>query len=211
MLARKNQLQGDKPAGTSTMEKSRLTQARTLALRRQDYAEVDDIDAKLADLAATTSPSKDRHRKDDIADMLAKVNERNRKANHEVVRKAEIMEVERKRRERKLATTGGSSTPHDPSARLKTLPRLFNAATPSSRFVASLSFHLLFIGCSLLTAQYVFVCRPGTPNPGGTPLLQPPHETTRSVSPIPPSRKTIGKSTFEAAVIDTIEVDLGDF
>jgi hypothetical protein len=156
MLVRKNQLQGDKPAGSTTMEKSRLTQERTLALRRQDYAEVEDIDAKLADLVAATAPSSDRNRKDGITDVLAKVNERNRKANHEVVRKAEIMEVERKRRERKLASAGGTITPHDPSARLKTLPRLFNAATPSSRFVI-LSPALFSFTCVSLAHFFFFL------------------------------------------------------
>jgi hypothetical protein len=140
MLVRKHLLQGDKPAGSITMEKSRLNQERTLALRRQDFTEVEAIDAKLTDLAATTAPPGDHNRKDDVTDMLAKVNERNRKANHEVVRKAEIREVERKRRERKIASAGGTVTPHDPSARLKKLPRLFNAATPSSRFVIYLVF-----------------------------------------------------------------------
>lgn len=121
-------MQSKKPTGLSTIERSRLNQARTLALRRQDYAEVEEIDEKLAAYAATAdSPS--RH---ENPDMLAKVNERNRKANLEAVRKAEIMEAERKRRERRLAASGGGTlTPNDPSARLKTLPRLFNANTPS--------------------------------------------------------------------------------
>lgn len=62
--------------------------------------------------------------------------------------------------------------------------------------------------------------RPGTPKSnGGTPLLQADQAggPTRSVSPLPPSAlsgraSSPAKSkTFEASVIDSIEVDLGDF
>jgi len=111
------------------MERSRLMQSRTLALRRQDYDEVKEIDAELENLANTN----DSKPHEEVADMLAKVNERNRKANMEAVRKAELMESERRRRDRKLAAAG-ALPPQDPSARLKTIPRLFNSATPS-RFV----------------------------------------------------------------------------
>jgi hypothetical protein len=129
MLARKNNFQTGKPSAQfATMERSRLNQARTLALRRQDYTEVETIDQQLSELPAAAS------RDEDISDMLAKVNERNRKANLEAVRKAELQEAERKRRERKsqAARAAGTPTPQDPSARLKTVPKLFNSI---SRFV----------------------------------------------------------------------------
>ena len=105
------------------LERSRLMQVRTLALRRQDYAEVAEIDVKLEEANKTSSPPVKQH---DGVDLLAKVNERNRKANVEAVRRAELAETERKRRDRKLATrNGGTPTPSDPSARLKTLPKTF--------------------------------------------------------------------------------------
>lgn len=129
ILARKNNLQAGKPSAQfATMERSRLNQARTLALRRQDYTEVEVIDQQLSELPAVAT------REEDISDMLAKVNERNRKANLEAVRKAELQEAERKRRERKVqaARAVGTPTPQDPSARLKTVPKLFNSI---SRFV----------------------------------------------------------------------------
>lgn len=122
ILARKNNLQAGKPSAQfATMERSRLNQARTLALRRQDYTEVEVIDQQLAELPVAAS------REEDISDRLAKVNERNRKANLEAVRKAELQEAERKRRERKAARAVGTPTPQDPSARLKTIPKLFNS------------------------------------------------------------------------------------
>ncbi|KAG6915157.1 hypothetical protein DXG01_012974 [Tephrocybe rancida] len=180
MLARKNQLNAKKPSGLSTtMEKSRLMQARTLAQRRQDGKEVAEIDLKLAELVAS------QPQKDEGIDILAKVNERNRKANMEAVRKAELAESERKRRDRKLAASG-TQTPVDPSARLKIKPRLFDAATPTTR--------------------------PGTPA-GATPISK---SVSRPISPLPPlsvPALTLNGSvkSFEASIIDSIEIDLGDF
>lgn len=130
MLARKNQLQ-IKSTTLSTIDRSMLMQQRTLAIRRQDYAEMAEVEAKLA-AAAEKAPDKTRH--SSTMDMLAKVNERNRKANTDAMRKAELEGVERKRRERKLALekgASGSPIPIDPSARLKITPRTFNSATPT--------------------------------------------------------------------------------
>lgn len=126
MLSRKNLIQqGKHSAQSATIERSRLIQARTLASRRQDYEELAEIDQKMAELPATVA-----NHEEEISDKLAKVNERNRKANAEVVRMAEMQEAERKRRERKMAQqrASGTATPthHDPSARLKTVPKLFN-------------------------------------------------------------------------------------
>ncbi|KAF9238923.1 hypothetical protein BU15DRAFT_88171 [Melanogaster broomeanus] len=180
MLARKSQLSQQQNVAAIKMERSRLMQAKTLAVRRQDYTELAEIEAKLEELPC---PS--------LADKLAKVNERNRKANAEAVRKAELMEAERKRRERKLAAAGGSTslTPSDPSARLKTRPRTFNATS-----------------------------RATTPSVNGTPLLQPQSTATiRPVSPLPSSTlsssQTVTRThkSLETSVIENIEVDLGDF
>lgn len=143
MLARKNQLAVHKDAGLSTAARSMLNQQRTLALRRQDFSEVNEIDAKLADDAAKHEPSKS-----EPADLLTIVNERNRKANMEAVRKAEMAEAERKRRERKLGgQSKGTPTPVDPSARLKILPRTF---TPTATRFVFLFFIFLFSVLMLL-------------------------------------------------------------
>jgi RNA polymerase-associated protein RTF1 len=143
MLARKSELQTGKPTGQSaTMERSRLNQARTLALRRQDFKEVGTIDQQLSELPAATGT-----REEEISDMLAKVNERNRKANLDAVRKSEIQEAERKRRDRKLqaaARASGTSTPVDPSARLRTVPKLFNSISRSVSMQYLTRFSILF-------------------------------------------------------------------
>ena len=108
MLSRKHTLDATRqnPAH-STMERSRLQQARTLALRRQDQAEVAVIDVKLAEIAASMPSSQSRT--EESSDLLAKLNERNRKLNMEQVRKAERAELERKRRERERRA--GTATP----------------------------------------------------------------------------------------------------
>jgi len=192
MLARKSEIEalaGKPTVQSATLERSRLNQARTLALRRLDQAEVEMIDKQLAEL-----PALPMAREEVTSDMLAKVNERNRKANLEAVRMSEIQEVERKRRDRKLqaaARASGASTPVDPSARLKTVPKMFNS-----------------------------ISRPGTPKSnGGTPLLAPEKTgiAARSVSPLLPSALSARvappdkSKTFETSIIDAIEVDLGDF
>lgn len=120
MLRLKSQLQGDtgKPqANRVTLERARLEQARKLALRRNDKVEVAMLDSKLAELAVESPPA----RSGPTEDVLAKVNERNRKANQDAIRRAELQEAERKRRERRL----GTPTVLDPSARLRTVPRMF--------------------------------------------------------------------------------------
>ena len=181
MLARKFQLSKSKSATLLTMERSRLTQARTLAQRRMDFTEVAEIDKKLEELNANVVVGATQPAASEEEDKLAKVNERNRKANLEAVRRAELVEAERKRKERKLAAMQGGETRNtDPSARLRTVPRVFSAATPAGSM-------------------------PGSPVPGGTPTLGPTTalkaDLPRQVSPLPS-----GKPGF----ID-VEVDLGDF
>ncbi|KAG7451546.1 plus-3-domain-containing protein [Guyanagaster necrorhizus] len=185
ILARKSQITAAKSQNWVTLERARLVQQRTLAQRRLDYHEVAELDAKLAEFIAQygedlSSPQKNGRRAEN--DTLAKLSEKNRRANAEAVRRAEIAAAEQRRRERKRALAGksGTATPTDPSARLKTVPRTFNSATP--------------------------VSRPATPSG-----LQPaPLTPERKPSPLVPS--TNGKAkTFEASVIETMEVDLGDF
>ncbi|GBE89807.1 RNA polymerase-associated protein [Sparassis crispa] len=203
MLARKSQLNAantnkSRFSGVSmTIERSRLMQERTLAFRRQDYDQVSIIDMKLAELDAS-APHRPESHSQHIDDVLTRVNERNRKANMEAVRKAEQQEAERKRRERKLLaanTASGTATPTlstDPSTRLKTVPKLM-------------------------------ISRPGTPAmPGtapGTPSLLADAATSRAATPLAPSalsEKTppnslSNKTNFEASVMKTLEIDLGDF
>jgi RNA polymerase-associated protein RTF1 len=200
MLARKQQISSQKPAGWSTLEKSRLNQARALANRRQDYEELKIIDEQLktlTDIEASENTGSQSVRND--IDVLAKLSEKNRRANSEAVRKAEIFEAERRRKERQLALSGksGTATPPDPSARLRTIPRTMIANMSPSR----LGYRL---GCYFLVCYLLFI-RSGTPLSGTPPLHALADNSERDVSPLP-----VGKS-FESSVIASIDVDLGDF
>ncbi|KAI1792802.1 plus-3-domain-containing protein [Ganoderma leucocontextum] len=170
----------NKSATSLTMERSRLQQARTLAFRRKDFPEVAQIDAKLAELQAS-APAKE----EDASDVLAKVNERNRRLNQEQVRKAERAEMDRKRREKLLRAGAGSGA---------ATPTLTGGALDAA---ARLRAKMLGAGTS----------RPGTPGVGDS--------TPRSVSPAAtPSRdvsKGSGNMTFEASLLQSVEIDLGDF
>lgn len=116
MLARKQAIDAARNGPqSSALERSRLQQVRTLASRRQDHAEVAAIDAKLAELAANT-PS----RAEPSADILASINERNRKRNMEQVRRAEREALERKRRQRTGTSTPTRSTaPQDAAGKFR--------------------------------------------------------------------------------------------
>ncbi|KAI9456073.1 plus-3-domain-containing protein [Russula earlei] len=180
MLQRKSQLQGDtsKPqTNRLTLERARLMQARTLALRRNDKTEVAMLDVQLAELAVESPPVQSQPT-EDASVLLAKVNERNRKANQEAIRRAELQEADRKRRERRLGT--GTPTVFDPSARLRTVPRMFAS-------------------------------RSATPNPGESPSPDSSAKASRTTLEQSPSRAGAGKGDFHARVLDTIEIDLGDF
>lgn len=119
-------------------------QALQLAQRRNDTAEVEQINAKLAQLLAANPHHASRHSDETTSDILAKVNERNRKANLETIRKAEHLEAERRRRERKLAGANGTATP--PADRLK-------SKALDSRLVASSWLSLTLRLCNLLLTR----------------------------------------------------------
>ncbi|KZT08127.1 plus-3-domain-containing protein [Laetiporus sulphureus 93-53] len=186
MLARKQADVNKKhSAAWVAMERSRLSQARTLAARRQDWVEVAEIDTQIAELAAS-APTREGSREDSREDILAKVNERNRKANLEAVRKAEMQETERKRRERKLlAAAGGTprpSTPADPTARLKFASS--RAETPT---------------------------QPGTPNPqvdgAAAPIASPLPPSALSGA----AQASQKDDNFKTEVLQSVDIDLGDF
>ncbi|KAJ7076500.1 plus-3-domain-containing protein [Mycena belliarum] len=181
MIARKRQSAALNTSGSgalSVVERSRLMAERTLAQRRQDFAQVATIDEKLAEYPEAAPVEV-------LEDRLARVNERNRKANLEAVRRSEVAEADRKRRERKARGEGAAAPAvFDPSARLRTVPRVFASATPT-------------------------LSRAGTPNPAGLGVATSP---TKGLSPSPVPKPVIANGkAFEAAIIDAIEVDLGDF
>jgi RNA polymerase-associated protein RTF1 len=83
MIAQKRKI----TINVSVKERARLMAARGLALRCQDRDEVCRIDVLLAASSVADEPAETK-------DPLTLVNERNRKANIEAVRRAEIFEAE---------------------------------------------------------------------------------------------------------------------
>ncbi|KAI0827453.1 plus-3-domain-containing protein [Trametes gibbosa] len=172
MLARKQAMHTTKQSGAAmAMERSRLLQARTLALRRNELDEVAEIDVRLGELA----PVREAQREDSSSDVLMRLNERNRKANQEAVRKAERAELDRKRRERQLRAGTATPTLSDAASRLK-------AKMAGSRLGT-----------------------PGTPAAAEGDAASP-----RSVSPSGATQTKSGLS-FEASLVQSVEIDLGDF
>ncbi|KAI0701840.1 hypothetical protein BC835DRAFT_1322511 [Cytidiella melzeri] len=187
MIAIKKRKDDGRSVAAITLEKSQLHQARTLAVRRKDYAEVTELDKKIALLAGRTSQTqlpapaeKDTAAQRDRAKM-------------EALRKAEQAELERRRKERKerflAAEAEGTATP--PLSRVKGL------SIADSRFVSNylhpLSTMVEPIVNSACITSFDIICRPGTPGSTESPLAQDP------------------KVDFEASVLDSVEIDLGDF
>lgn len=140
MIARKNALQPNRISRQQALQdRARLQQERSLAIAREDMEEAAALDAKLkemeenASMEATSTP-----KVEDVNDVFARINERNRQRNLEAVRKAEAEAAAKKRAERKAMANGGSGylTPVDPSARVRTIPKLFK---DRARYVSSSS------------------------------------------------------------------------
>ncbi|KZV72561.1 hypothetical protein PENSPDRAFT_353582 [Peniophora sp. CONT] len=110
MLQRKRDLSGGMTIQEQRIRRAELQQARNHALKYNDHAELLKLDQQLAALGVTTQPSTPAPAADDSAARWAKVNEQNRKANKEAVRKIEQAEAERKKKERELRRLAASRT-----------------------------------------------------------------------------------------------------
>ena len=116
MLARKAEIKGDNAVMSRTaqakaaVDRGNLVRMRELALLRRDLEEVKSIDSQIQGIDKALGSQVARNQKEDL---LAKVNERNRLANAEAVRKAELEAAERKRRawKAKAAELSGKGTP----------------------------------------------------------------------------------------------------
>lgn len=217
MIARKNALNPNNVAiAQAFAARAQLTQERNLAMKRQDYNEVTKIEQQIEALAAVQGAAngKPDRRQDNHADVMARVNERNRKANLEAVRKAEAEQAARKRQERKAAAAAGvhGFATLDVSARVKTVPKIHH----QSRLVA----HTLLLRQSEVKPIIGRICLHRTGTPIGTPTLNGKGSAERSVSPLAPPLSSSTSvpvatrpthSSFEARVIESINIDLDDF
>lgn len=132
ILARKREmgaLKVDKK--TIAVQYGGLTQALALAQKRNDQAEVQVLRSKLAEIevehpefalqrehAQAGQGNRDNKRPhsaiDQEEDLAAKINKRNRLANEESVRRAEAVDADRKRRDRKLKAEANASKMSSP-------------------------------------------------------------------------------------------------
>ena len=94
MLERKKAMSSTPSIQTLRMDRSKLNQQRSLALKRQDAREVELLDAELAKVQAQMDRlGADEVVGDTMDEKLRRVNESNRKANLESVIKAEVLEA----------------------------------------------------------------------------------------------------------------------
>ena len=188
-------------------------------MAREDFEEAAMVEAKLKELdqaAASEAPAQPKQ--PDVNDVFAKINERNRQRNLEAIRKAEAEQALKKRLERKaLASGSGTLTPVDPSARVRTVPKLFKDKARYVHFpLFSRKGFIELVSPFLLSAS----SRSGTPSGALTPNLTPPTKPAdgadrASRSPIPPlsmppAASPAKKTDFETSMMN-IEIDLGDF
>ncbi len=172
-------------------------QELNLARKRYDTVEI----AKLEEKLKAFNETADMFAVKKEMDPLTLVNERNRLANNEGVRRAEAEHAKKKFRDRKAALAG--SRPGTPSLLKSRL--VFNDI--ASAWTAA------YTRCSLVSNA----------TPKDSPLLLPTtgleshNATTRSVSPLPAAAMGNGatkapqKRTFEAMLVNEVDVDLGDF
>lgn len=119
MVKKRSKLSAGRGAN-AVIERSTLENQRQIAVDQGNDKEVAMIDEKLVDLEALNAPKVSSGKGKD--DMFALVNERNRKANQEEIRKAELSELEARRK----AALNKDAVSSDPFSRLRTTVKIFH-------------------------------------------------------------------------------------
>jgi RNA polymerase-associated protein RTF1 len=115
IIKRRQTLSSGALGANTVIEKSVLQQKRQVALEAGDFAAVDEIDNQIASLDRILNRTSKRAE----IDRLAKVNERNRRANMDDIRKAEVVAQEARRKAELAKDTS------NPFARLRTSAKIF--------------------------------------------------------------------------------------
>ncbi|KAL5520841.1 RTF1 [Sanghuangporus sanghuang] len=128
MVERKSRLFITKTPNMSqiSMERAELARKRDLAQRRRDFAECSQLNEQIAVYDQLLERGVYEEKKEDI---LTKINERNRQANREAVRRAEAAEVERKRKAW-MARVAANSRPGTPGVQKSDTPGGSPGGTP---------------------------------------------------------------------------------
>ncbi|KAK9456494.1 hypothetical protein V1511DRAFT_497739 [Dipodascopsis uninucleata] len=121
MIDLRQKLSANMPSN-AVMQKTLLSQKRIIALSQNDLEEVSAIDAQISVIDERQSAKLNIATSDTPLEKLAKVNERNRRANLDEIRKAEIKASEQRR---KAALQKKSTVTSDPFSRLRTNARMY--------------------------------------------------------------------------------------
>ncbi|KAG8927066.1 hypothetical protein FRC02_008513 [Tulasnella sp. 418] len=124
MVNRQSQIRNKPTQSQVYFEKARLNQARVMASKQGDHAEVDRLTAAIAELDGKGNKSDEQTK----LEAVARVNERNRRANMEGVRKAEIETAARRKKE----AMAGAPVKVDLSARVRTIPKIRHDSRPGT-------------------------------------------------------------------------------
>lgn len=194
MIARAKEVRNTRTAGELFAEKSSLNTHRTLAVKKNDRAEIARLDLLIEKLEAEQNQrSQSQHISNGKStngtatptaqplpkpvDALTRVNERNRKANLEQMRKAD-MEMAAKRKREALA---GGPVIQDLSARVKTVVKTrFDSRWAMVAQAEAIEFR----------SSFGALTRPGTPGigtPPAAPSPQPAVAAIAAAAPIVPS------------------------
>ncbi|KAK9487334.1 hypothetical protein V1527DRAFT_450509 [Lipomyces starkeyi] len=119
----------------AVIQKTMLNQKRLIAMNHGDMEEVAEIDRQISAIDHRQTAKLSTTVLESPLQMLAKVNERNRRANQDEIRKAEIKATEVRR---KAMLANKSQVTSDPFSRLKTNPRMYyDSAEEASGVVAN--------------------------------------------------------------------------
>ncbi|KAK9325725.1 hypothetical protein V1517DRAFT_145785 [Lipomyces orientalis] len=119
----------------AVIQKTMLNQKRLIAMNNGDMEEVAEIDSQIKAIDQRQTVKLSTTVLESPLQMLAKVNERNRRANQDEIRKAEIKATEVRR---KAMLANKSQVTSDPFSRLKTNPRMYyDSAEEASGVVAN--------------------------------------------------------------------------
>ncbi|KAK9360669.1 hypothetical protein V1504DRAFT_469157 [Lipomyces starkeyi] len=119
----------------AVIQKTMLNQKRLIAMNHGDMEEVAEIDRQISAIDHRQTVKLSTTVLESPLQMLAKVNERNRRANQDEIRKAEIKATEVRR---KAMLANKSQVTSDPFSRLKTNPRMYyDSAEEASGVVAN--------------------------------------------------------------------------
>ncbi|KAG5361151.1 RNA polymerase-associated protein [Yarrowia sp. C11] len=124
MVRRRSKLSAGRGAN-AVIERAVLENRRQIAEDQGDEDEMAKIDGQLAELEARNVPKPISSQKDHFAE----VNARNRKANQESIRKAELVDLEARRK----AAMNTSGVTADPFSRLKTTVKIFHQSAEEIR------------------------------------------------------------------------------